>query len=1007
MGVEANRATRTEPGSGSGPEALQGDEQLRREREAARTQLRQAQHVVAYLLAQVGEAGRTLEATEHHLHAIAKTKPYRLAHFLRRLERDFFKGSWNDRRGFITWLIRRLGGRQLPVAERKNPLLTWPAPTATVRNYRAQLYAILQAHRDKPVIVSRPIVDWDLPLFQRPHHLARQLAELGFLYFFCRPKWGKDTVDGFAEVGPGCFVTDQVLLLETLTGRVTHLLSTDNSCDLDYVRYRQSAGDLVLYEYIDHIHQAVSGRAIPDETWARHHALLADESIVCIATADQLLSEVRAVRRRNFALVTNGVDIDHFAPVGAANPSPPDEIRAVVGQGKPIIGYFGAFASWFDYELVERAARERPQYEWLLIGVNYDGSIDRTTLRRLPNVTILGPIAYQVLPRYGSYFDVATIPFLRNEITLSTSPIKLFEYMALGKPIVTTDIPECRKYRSCLVATSHGEFVQRLDRALEIGKSPQYLATLREEAAANSWAKKATDIAVLLRDNLEPHQLVEGSAPNTPGTISDSGGVHQGVANQHGDPADGYPSAAPSRSQFLFPATDAEIVAFTAAVQRTQPSSYEVICFPGIATTVQSPRPQELLVQFAAAGHHVYDLSPHFLPDGLPYELDEVAANFRKVSLRMRPLNGDTDRLDDVARDELFAVLDTLRRQEGIGAAIAYAQSPFWWPLLERLRAEFAWPILYDRMDEHGRFPANRHQALKDAERLLRGADLLLEDHPTVTGARSGYEGVAALVPAVRDTFPLASIVIVTYNNLPLNRLCLHSLYAHTDWPNFEVIVVDNASTDGTPAYLKEAEQQFPRMRVVLNEANLGFAAANNIGLQMAQGDYLVLLNNDTVLVRGWLSTLIRHLAADPTIGLIGPVTNEIANEAKVPVSYRHLEDMPVWAAEFTRRQDGHLFDIPMLAMFCIAMRRATFTEIGLLDEQFGIGMFEDDDYSLRVRKSGYRVVCAGDAFVHHFGCAAFKQLMESGAYQRLFTENRQRYEAKWNIGWTPHQAAI
>jgi GT2 family glycosyltransferase len=214
---------------------------------------------------------------------------------------------------------------------------------------------------------------------------------------------------------------------------------------------------------------------------------------------------------------------------------------------------------------------------------------------------------------------------------------------------------------------------------------------------------------------------------------------------------------------------------------------------------------------------------------------------------------------------------------------------------------------------------------------------------------------------------------------------------------------MDNASTDGTREYLKEAEQQFPRMRVVLNETNLGFAAANNIGLQMAQGEYLVLLNNDTVLVRGWLSTLIRHLVADPTIGLIGPVTNGVWNEAKVPVGYRQLEEMPEWAAEFTRRHDGHLFEIPMLAMFCVVMRRTTFTTVGLLDEQFGIGMFEDDDYALRLKRNGYRVVCAADAFVHHFGSAAFKKLMESGEHQRLLTENRQRYEAKWGIRWTPH----
>jgi hypothetical protein len=100
----------------------------------------------------------------------------------------------------------------------------------------------------------------------------------------------------------------------------------------------------------------------------------------------------------------------------------------------------------------------------------------------------------------------------------------------------------------------------------------------------------------------------------------------------------------------------------------------------------------------------------------------------------------------------------------------------------------------------------------------------------------------------------------------------------------------------------------------------------------------------------------------------------------------------------------GNVFDIRMLAMFCMAMRRDVFERVGPIDERYEVGMLEDDDYAMRVRKAGYRVVCAEDVFVHHFSQASFGDLIPTGHYSDLLKVNRERWERKWGIRWEPYQ---
>ncbi|HKO38090.1 MAG TPA: glycosyltransferase family 2 protein [Solirubrobacterales bacterium] len=273
--------------------------------------------------------------------------------------------------------------------------------------------------------------------------------------------------------------------------------------------------------------------------------------------------------------------------------------------------------------------------------------------------------------------------------------------------------------------------------------------------------------------------------------------------------------------------------------------------------------------------------------------------------------------------------------------------------------------------------------------------------------ARGTVEAAQAMPVSIHSEAPplgpgSASIVVLTHNGLAFTRLCLESVLAHTAEHDFELIVVDNASDDGTRTYLAKLADADARVRVLFNARNMGFAPACNQGLGLALGEHLVLLNNDTMVPPGWLAPLLAHLR-DPAVGLVGPVTNRIGNEAEIETDYRTWGEF----LDFARRQSsecsGQWLAMRTPAMFCLALRRQTFHHLGPLDERYEVGLLEDDDYAERARQAGYELRCVEDCFVHHFGEASFGNLVADGEYLRILRANQQRYAEKWGRPWEPY----
>lgn len=256
------------------------------------------------------------------------------------------------------------------------------------------------------------------------------------------------------------------------------------------------------------------------------------------------------------------------------------------------------------------------------------------------------------------------------------------------------------------------------------------------------------------------------------------------------------------------------------------------------------------------------------------------------------------------------------------------------------------------------------------------------------SAAASDLKGSISKQPA------LTSIIILTWNQLAFTQACFASIAEHTEEP-YELIVVDNGSTDGTVAWLREQAARDGRISVIENSENKGFAAGCNQGINAAKGDYVLLLNNDTVVTCGWLIGMREVLDRYPDAGIVGPMTNSASGVQVVPdVGYATPESLCSWASEFRERHRYRVIHQRRIVGFCMLFRRELIEKTGLLDETFGPGNYEDDDFCLRAELAGFRNLITGDVFIHHEGGATFAANQLARGSQNL--KNRVKFKQKW-----------
>ena len=362
------------------------------------------------------------------------------------------------------------------------------------------------------VIIWRSSFGWNVPLFQRPQHIETQLSNKKCLIFY-EITTVTDKVRTYKKVKDNLYLVNfnnraiKKLIMEEVNKinkpKYVQFYSTDATVSLVELKQYISDGYKVIYEYIDDISPLLIGaKELPVNVKDKYEYMLQDtENVFVVVTADELKKDVLSKRPDEKVVFScNGVDYSHFTEL-KEDIQLDEEFNKIVDEKKPIIGYYGALATWFDYDLVKRLAKERPEYNIVLLGIKYDGSFDEANLEEYSNIHFLGSREYKVLPYYAKKFTIYTIPFLINSITNATSPVKLFEYMALDKPIVTTAMPECKKYESVMIANNRDEFIELVDKAVKMNKeeNKDYYEILKKEALENTWEAKAELIIDLLK----------------------------------------------------------------------------------------------------------------------------------------------------------------------------------------------------------------------------------------------------------------------------------------------------------------------------------------------------------------------------------------------------------------------------------------------------------------------------------------------------------------------------
>jgi glycosyltransferase involved in cell wall biosynthesis len=321
----------------------------------------------------------------------------------------------------------------------------------------------------RPVVYLPTWLEWE-EMKQRPQYLLGAMAAAGHEVWFVDPRLGEPTMVG-----------ERIHLVPSIrptpaSGVIlyTHFAPTQTLFDRfeDRVVVYDLLDDLAIYE--------PNEQGMPTERTVKHHHRPLVEEADVVIVSNRVLADRHRSEREDLILVENGVDLDRFTPDGP--------VASELPEGT-IVGYHGAVAPWFDFDLVTAVVALRPDLDFVLVGpVDPKVEEEAEQLSKLANVTFYPAQSSERIAEFVRGFSVGILPFVVDEMTEAVTPLKMYEYLGCGVPMVATPLPACVSQPSVLTPSDPEGFAAAIDTVLEL--SPGQRLDLRRDAEPAAWNRR-------------------------------------------------------------------------------------------------------------------------------------------------------------------------------------------------------------------------------------------------------------------------------------------------------------------------------------------------------------------------------------------------------------------------------------------------------------------------------------------------------------------------------------